>query len=115
MTQRIAFDCDACRERDIPWVAKLGFHVGWSPDPAGGPSDRDIEDFELCPECVEWLNDLLNYSPKFEAPGDYMARIVTVIHKELPFSEAQKRVDEIKKRIRNRTKPCRHPDLAPGG
>jgi hypothetical protein len=44
--------CDGCGVEDDPGTKPLFLQTGRSPDPAGGPSSPDGEDFDLCPTCL---------------------------------------------------------------
>lgn len=48
----IVLTCDKCKKENIPGINSLFVHTGWLRDPAGGPSERDGPEIELCPVCT---------------------------------------------------------------
>lgn len=55
MARREVIDCDRCQAKSVPDPVRLSVRVGWSPDPAGGSREPDIEDIDLCPKCAARL------------------------------------------------------------
>lgn len=53
MSRREVYDCDGCGRREITPV-EVRVAVGWSSDPAGGPSEDDYEHAHLCEKCAAW-------------------------------------------------------------
>jgi hypothetical protein len=43
--------CDKCGKTDMPGTKEFSLQVGWIPCPAGGSSERDTVEFDLCPSC----------------------------------------------------------------
>ena len=52
MSKRTVVDCDGCARQNITPI-ELRFAVGRSSDPAGGPSQEDHENLDLCVSCTQ--------------------------------------------------------------
>lgn len=55
MGKRLVHDCDRCGAKEIGEDGSLSIHVGYSPCPAGGPSEQGYEQLDLCPKCMAAL------------------------------------------------------------
>lgn len=88
MSQRNVYDCDGCGRKEIVPVEVI-VAVGWSSDPAGGPSSDDHEKAHLCEKCAAW------------AFGKLRSRV------KLSYEDGKWLIGEIKARLRNaKNNPC---------
>lgn len=111
---RTCVDCDGCGAKDLQMHASVGYHVGWDCDPAGGSSTRDIEGWQLCEDCVEWLaNTFHPHVPTLQKLNDRRTwpSVLNGGNDPMTLEEARLKRDEINRRIHERRRPARHPDL----
>jgi hypothetical protein len=67
MASRVVIDCDLCDKTGLPEQCRISLVEGWSPDPAGGPSEQDFVAFDICHWCA--IKVLRTFSREVEAGG----------------------------------------------
>lgn len=55
MARREVIDCDRCKEKAVASPVVVQGCVGWSPCPAGGAAERDLDRIDLCHKCAATL------------------------------------------------------------
>ena len=54
MSKRTVIDCDRCGMGPIAAPVSVSVRIGRLPCPAGGPSEVDTADLDLCSSCAAW-------------------------------------------------------------